>query len=82
MTGPLTVTRHTELASNGLHLHELYRGEDVTRRCRFADDTPGRQQAELFKLDAKGHKYVDMETREDATEIVIGDVVIVPGEPL
>lgn len=73
---PLTVDKHRALMMSGLHLRVFVRGEDVTDRCYFADDTPGAEIARLFALNADGRKYVVDD--EVATECVQGDVVIKP----
>ena len=72
--GPMDITRHALHRSRGVHIRVFYRGEDVTDRCQYADDTPGRQVAHLFKLDANGRKYVDLPTNVVAMETVEGDV--------
>jgi hypothetical protein len=56
--GAMSVARHQALAAAGVHVHVYHGDEDITTRCRFADDT-GESYAELFKLDAKGQKYWD-----------------------
>jgi hypothetical protein len=79
--GPITVARHIELQAAGVHLHVFHNGVDVTRRCEFADDTPGRNTATLFKLDAQGRKYLDPATQRVAREVIHG-IEIREGEPL
>jgi len=69
--GPVTVERHARLREEGVHLHVFYQGREVTRRCRFADDT-GEGMAELFLHDASGKAYWDPHTREIAKEFVCG----------
>jgi hypothetical protein len=80
MYGPLTVVRHALLKARGVDLRVFVRGVDVTNRCRYADDTPGRQVAELFLLNEKGTPYVD-ESARIALEIVETDVEIRPVPP-
>lgn len=67
--GPVDVDRHRLLKSRGVHLRVWYRGEDVTNRCRFADDTLG--YAELF-LHRQRRPYVDHVTHQAAMETVYG----------
>ena len=45
--GPLTADRHHLLRLSGVHLRVFVRGVDVTDRCSYADDTPGREAAVL-----------------------------------
>ena len=45
--GPLTPDRHHVLRLSGVHLRVFARGVDVTDRCSYADDTPGREAAVL-----------------------------------
>lgn len=72
--GPLTVERHAVLKSQGVDFHVFVRGEDVTRRCHYVDDTPGRKVAFLYRHNDNEHVYLD----EDGTpsmEIAEGDDV-------
>lgn len=71
--GRVTIERDRMLRAQGVHLRVFYRGQDVTRRCRFIDDTPSQQVAELFKVDA--------ETNRAALEIVHDSIEIREGEP-
>jgi len=59
MYGAMTIQRHAILKARGLDLHVFVRGEDVTHRCRYADDTPGKEVAILFRENARGQKYLD-----------------------
>lgn len=74
--GPMTLERERVLAARGFKVTTLYQGVDVTRRCQFADDTPGHEVARLLKHNADGRPYVDQETKEVARETVTGDVRI------
>jgi hypothetical protein len=56
--GPMDPTRHRLLCHQGVHLHVFVGREDVSRRCRFFDDTPGREVAELYRVDATGRKHL------------------------
>jgi hypothetical protein len=49
-------------------------GEEVTDRCFYADNRRG--VVGLYRLDANGHKYVDMARREVAREWRRGKVAI------
>jgi hypothetical protein len=77
--GPMTIARERLLRAQGVHIHVLHKGQDVTDRCTFADDTPGQEQAELFRLNAAGAKFLEDEDGEPtvARETVRGDIVIV-----
>jgi hypothetical protein len=77
--GAMTVERHTQLCQQGLHLHTMHNGEDVSRDCHFADDT-GDGMAELFVRNQFGRHYVDPQTGSVAMRIVRG-VTMVPGAP-
>lgn len=68
--GPVTPHRHLMLCRQGIHLHVFHKGEDVTRRCAFADDTEDDGFAVLFKQDADGHTISD--GRGPATEYISG----------
>ena len=68
--GAVTIGRHRRLAHRGIYLHVFHRGQDVTNRCRFADDT-GDGTAELFKH-RDGRPYLDDRTRHAAIETVTG----------
>ena len=78
--GQMDVKKHAEWKARGHDLRVFHLGEDVTDRCRFADDTfieavDGRSVvgvAELFKLNAEGRKYNDPETHRVAVERVHG----------
>jgi len=78
--GPVTIERHRHYQRLGIHLHVYHRGEDVTLRCRYADDT-GAGHAELLRHDADGKKYKDYATGQPAMETVSG-VTIRAGAPL
>jgi hypothetical protein len=78
--GAVTIDRWQELHRQGVNLHVFYRGEDVTLRCQFADDTPGQQRAELFRLDPDGKKFVLLD-RAPAMELVTTDIEIREGAP-
>lgn len=75
--GPLDVTRERLLRARGVHLRVFVRGDDVTHRCRYADDTPGKEVAVLYRHTAHGRCYLD-EDGGVAVEIAEGDVVIRP----
>ena len=75
MIGPLTIARERVLRAAGVHLRVFVRGEDVTHRCRFADDTPGHVVAELFRHNARGRCYLD-EDRRASVEVAVEDVEI------
>lgn len=77
--GPMTFERHRRLCRQGVHLHVMHRGRDVSRRCTFADDT-GDGMAELFIHNEAGKRYMDRYTNRVAKEIVYG-VTFVEGEP-
>src|SRR5687768_17159546 len=62
--GPMSVERHVHLQRRGIDLLVLLDGEDVTRRCTFADDRAGVVQ--LFRVDEEGRFYVDPENRAEA----------------
>lgn len=76
MIGPLSVYRWNEYVEQGTYLRVFYRGEDVTTRCMFADDTPRHESAVLLKLNEQGRPYVDMGTHEVAEGTVHGDIEI------
>lgn len=88
--GYVTPGRWKVLATQGEYLHVYYKGEDVTTRCAFVDDT-GEGMAELYLLNADGKKYVRpifsgeygaaLSEMEVAKEIVYG-VEIRAGAPL
>jgi hypothetical protein len=67
--GPVGVRRHRALCRIGTHLHVYHRGEDVTLRCRFFDDRPGRKRAVLY-LHQDGRPYVVPGTKRPAMEVV------------
>lgn len=73
--GLLTWDRHKTFKDEGIDLHVFVDGVDVTSRCHVADDTPGHAYAVLYKRDASGYSYVDV-NGELAQEIVTGEVVI------
>jgi hypothetical protein len=78
--GPVTIDRWRALAAAGIPLRVFVRGEDVTTRCRYVDDTPGHEFAELYLHNGQGHKYL-VEERVVATEFATGkDVEIRIGE--
>ena len=68
--GAISVARHAQLRAQGIDLHVWVAGVDVTRRCRFADDT-GDGWAELLKHNADGRPYLGADG-EIAREIVRG----------
>lgn len=76
--GPVTIARHNAFIAQGVYLHVYHRGEDVTSRCCFADDT-GDGTATLFLFDAKGRFYRRPGETVVAKEIVHG-VTIKPGK--
>lgn len=75
--GPITIDRHRFLKSQGIDLHVFIRGEDMTNRCRFVDDTPGQEVALLFRKNIHGHCYRD-EDGEVSMELAHEDIVIKP----
>lgn len=75
--GPMTLERERVLSARGVKVTILHRGQDVTNRCQYADDTPGREIARLLKHGPDGRPYVDHVTREVAREVVTDDVRIV-----
>lgn len=77
--GAVSVDRHTAFCAEGVHLHLIYQGKDVSTRCTFADDT-GDGWAELFVHDSQGRVCVRPEDGEIAKEIVRG-VRFVEGAP-
>jgi hypothetical protein len=52
--GAVDPERHAALSRRGIHLHVYVAGEDVTLRCRFFDDRPGRTRADLYVLSPDG----------------------------
>lgn len=68
--GPMDVMRHREYTKQGIHLHVYHKGQDVSSRCRFFDDTPGRERAELYLRDANGRFYLCPDKSQAALEIV------------
>jgi hypothetical protein len=74
--GPLSVEQTRKLWDQGIELHIFVGGKDVTQCCSFVDDTPGHEVAYLFKLNERGHKYIDHQTKEAAMEIVHSDIEI------
>jgi hypothetical protein len=77
--GPMTIERYRLFENRyRLGVRVLVRGEDVTQRCRYADDTPGRQVAVLYRKNDRGCCYLD-EDGQPSVEIAEGDeVVMVP----
>jgi len=79
--GAITVAKHYHLCQRGVHLHVFHEGNDVTKRCMYADDA-GDGMAELQLLNDKGRPYTRLipageygtytGERELATEIVRG----------
>jgi hypothetical protein len=59
----------------GIHLRVLYYGQDVTTRCRYADDVTN--HAVLYALDRDGRKYLDPETGGAAVETVWNGIEII-----
>lgn len=57
--GFVTVERHQQLKQHGTELRVWVRGEDVTDRCKLADDTPGREMALLYRHNSSGHPHLD-----------------------
>jgi hypothetical protein len=88
--GAVTVERHRALCAQGIHLHVFLDGWDVTRDCKFADDT-GDGMAELFLTNAEGKRYIvhgEFEHRAVPTHLqprvatmVVHGVTISEGEP-
>lgn len=74
--GPLTIDRHTLLKSQGVNLLVFVRGEDVTDRCQFADDTAGAQRAVLLRVDANGRAYLEEGLDSVAKEVAEDDIEI------
>jgi len=52
--GVVNADRHRRLCERGIYLHVYAEGVDVTLRCQFFDDTPGRSRAALFLLTPDG----------------------------
>jgi hypothetical protein len=69
----MTVDRHAEFRTRGVFLRIFVRGEDMTHRCRFWDDTI--PYAELYRHDARGVAFLD-EDGEPAVEQVWAEVEI------
>ncbi len=61
----LAATNHCTVFVNGL---------DVTARCHTADEEEGK--AWCFKHNEEERKFMDPATGEPATEVLVGDVVI------
>jgi hypothetical protein len=72
--GPMDLARERALRARGFRVRVFVRGEDVTRRCRYADDTPGEEYAELYRRGPTG-VYLD-EDHRPAIEVVRADVQI------
>lgn len=70
--GPVDVHQHHRLVGEGIHLHVWHRGEDITHRCFFADDSDGVGRAGLYKLNADGRRYLDRAHGRAAREWVTG----------
>ena len=68
--GPMGIARHAALARRGLYLRVYVDGADVTDRCRFFDDTPGRSFAWLYRLTADGRYILRAGLGGPAREIV------------
>jgi hypothetical protein len=77
----MDVHRHRALCDRGIHLHVYRFNQDVTKQCRFFDDTPGRERAELYLLNHAGRKYLRADKRGAAIEVVT-NFKIRRGEPL
>jgi hypothetical protein len=71
----MDIERERQLRSLGWTVRVFVRGVDVTQRCRFADDTPGRERAELYRMNDRGKFYLD-EDRHAAVEIADDDIEI------
>lgn len=71
--GPLTLERHRQLQQQGIYLRVFVRGDDVTDRCRYADDTPSTQVAELYRRTPSKFAHLD-EDGGVAIEIATNDV--------
>jgi hypothetical protein len=52
--GVMGVERHRRLCARGIYLHVYAAGVDVTLRCQYFDDTPGRAHASLYVLTPDG----------------------------
>ena len=78
--GPMDVSRHRSLIQRGIHLHIYSGGVDVSNRCRFFDDTPSHQRAELFLHNADGRPYLNAR-RDAAAYEVITEFEIRRGKP-
>lgn len=77
VVGPMTIDRERRLASKGVKVTVFAGGVDVTRRCYFADDTPGHEAAYLFRHNAQGRPYFDPDVDDVARERLTADVRIV-----
>lgn len=75
--GPMTIDRERGLASRGFKVTVFAAGVDVTRRCYFADDTPGHECACLFKHDALGRAYLNSDRSDVARETLKDKIRIV-----
>ena len=67
--------RHKRETGETLHVH--LNGDDVTTRCRVADDDAG--EVELLVLDADGRAQYDPDTDAPKVEVLEGYVEIIPG---
>lgn len=70
--GLVTVDRHIELRKKGIYLRVKLNGEDVTDRCRAANDIEG--WAELLRHSANGNAMLTA-TGELFTETIHGEVI-------
>lgn len=73
--GAVTVKRWTELLSQGVRVRVFVRGEDVTWRCQFVDDTPGSETAILLRKTPAGCSHID-EDGAVAVEVAHEDIEI------
>jgi hypothetical protein len=73
--GPVDVERHRALCMRGTHLHIYHFNQDVSTRCRFFDDTPGQERAELHLLNDKGRPYLAPDRDGPAIEVITNFVV-------
>jgi len=73
--GPITIARERKLRARGITLRVFWHGEDVTNRCRYVDDTPGRAVAVLYRHTPQGRCHLDedghvaIQIAEDGIEI-------------
>lgn len=75
--GRVDIARHASLCARGIWLRVYANGEDVTRRCRWFDDTPGAMRAELIRRGPDGRVALDADRRPVVD--VVRDFIVRPG---